>query len=172
MKKRSFSLSEQLNTFEKDITTLENRIFELESRMEKLISIERDHLIRVKNKEDISDDFIANGRAYQDLTPDRAWKYYNKEDYNFILIDVSSEDFRPLKRIPEAVHIPWENFKERYLEIQSRTTPIFIICEDGTNSILACEFLVKQGFFNCNNISGGYKHWRGFAFSDVSDQSA
>lgn len=172
MKKKALSLSEQLNTFERDITVLENKIFDLELRMEKLIQIERDHLIRVKNKEEIPDDFIANGRTYQDLTPEKAWKFYQKEDFNFIFIDVSAEDYRPLKRVPEALHIPWEDFKERFIEIQSRTTPIFIICEDGTNSILACEFLVKQGFYNCNNISGGYKHWKGFGFSDVSDQSA
>lgn len=172
MKKRAFSLSDQLNTFEQDINRLENKIFDLETRMEKLFQIERDHLIRVKNKEDLPDDFIASGRPYQDLSPDKAWKYYQKEDFNFIFIDVSAADYRPLKRVPEALHIPWEDFRERFIEIQSRTIPIFIISEDGTTSILACEFLVKQGFYNCNNISGGYKCWKGFQFSDVSDQSA
>ncbi len=172
MKKKSFSLSEQLQVFEEDIDRLENKIFELESKMEKIIQVERDHLIRLKNKEDVSDEFLAQGKTYQDLSPEKAWKFYQQEDFNFIFIDVSSGDFRPLKRVPEAIHIPWEDFSDRFIEIQSRTVPIFIISEDGTNSILACEFLVKQGFYNCNNISGGYKHWKGFQFSDVSGQSA
>lgn len=172
MKRKAFSLSEQLNIFEHDIAALENKLFDLEARMEKLIQIERDHLIRVKNKEELSDEFIASGRTYNDLTPEKAWKFYQREDFDFIFIDVSAAGFRPLQRIPEAVHIPWDEFSQRFIEIQSRTTPIFIISEDGTNSILACEFLVKQGFFNCSNISGGYKHWKGFQFSDVSDQTA
>jgi rhodanese-related sulfurtransferase len=172
MKKKSFSLSEQLQVFEEDIERLETKIFELESKMERIIQVERDHLIRVKNKEDVSDEFLAHGKTYQDLSPEKAWRFYQQEDFNFIFVDVSAEDFRPLKRVPEALHIPWEEFTERFIEIQSRTIPIFIISEDGTNSILACEFLVKKGYYNCNNISGGYKHWKGFQFSDVSDQSA
>jgi rhodanese-related sulfurtransferase len=78
------------------------------------------------------------------------------------MVDVSSKEFKPDQQIPEIIHIPWEEFSDRFIEISSRTTPILIISEDGTNSILACEFLVKLGYYNCNNISGGYKHWRGF----------
>ena len=58
------------------------------------------------------------------------------------------------------------------MEIQARTTPILIISEDGTKSILACEFLVKRGFYNCNNISGGYKYWYGFRLKEVRDTPA
>ncbi len=170
--KKQIGLNEQLQNFEHEINHLEAKILALEVKLDRLIQIERDHLIRVKNKEELSDEFILQGKSYQDLTPEKAWKFYQKEDFNFIFIDVSSGDFRPLKRIPEALHLPWEDFRNRFIEIQSRTTPIFVICEDGTHSVLACEFLVKHGFFNCNNISGGYKHWKGFQFSDVNDQSA
>jgi rhodanese-related sulfurtransferase len=170
--KKHTGLYEQLQHFEDEIGHLEGKILALEEKLNRMIQVERDHLIRVKNKEELSDEFIAQGKSYQDLTPEKAWKFYQKEDFNFILIDVSSKDFRPLKRIPEALHLPWEDFRDRFIELQSRTTPIFVICEDGTHSVLACEFLVKHGFFNCNNISGGYKHWKGFQFSDVNDQSA
>ena len=36
-----------------------------------------------------------------------------------------------------------------------------IISENGLRSIQACEMLVKKGFFNINNISGGYEFWPG-----------
>ena len=170
--KKQIGLYEQLQHFEDEISHLEGKILALEEKLDRMIQVERDHLIRVKNKEELSDDFLAQGKSYQDLTPDKAWKFYQKEDFNFIMIDVSSKDFRPLKRITEALHLPWEDFRDRFIEIQSRTIPIFVICEDGTHSVLACEFLVKHGFYNCNNISGGYKHWKGFQFSDVNDQSA
>ncbi|MBA2404723.1 MAG: rhodanese-like domain-containing protein [Bdellovibrionales bacterium] len=161
----------QLQTFEKEIGLLEGRILELETRIHKLLEIERNHLIRIKNGEEVSDDFIQNGRTYLDLSPEKAWRMYRNPDFDFILVDVTAKDFE-VKRLPEALHIPWEEFAEKFLDIQSRTTPLLIISEDGTNSVLACEFLVKRGFYNCNNISGGYKFWKGFRLEEVKGQSA
>lgn len=172
MRQRHNNIFSQLQAYETQIEKLEERILELEQKLERMIMIERNHLIRVKNKEEITDDFIFQGKRYQDLTPEKAWKLYNNKDFDFILIDVTAADYKPVRRIPEALHIPWENFRDRFFEIQAKTTPILIISEDGTNSILACEFLVKRGYFNCNNISGGYKHWKGITLTDVNGQSA
>lgn len=172
MNYRPHNVFSQLQTFEQEISRLEGRILELETRLHKLLEIERNHLIRVKNGEEVSDEFILNGRSYMDLSPEKAWRLYRNPDFDFILLDITSRDFEPVNRLPEALHIPWEEFPDRFMEIQSRTTPILIISEDGTNSVLACEFLVKRGFFNCNNISGGYKFWKGFRLEEVKDQSA
>ncbi len=151
----------QLQVFENEISRLEGKILDLELKLERIVEIERNHLIRVKNGEEMSDDFLQSGRAYQDLSPEKAYKLYNNKDFDFILLDVSGKDHKPLKSLPEAIHIPWEEFQNRFHEIQSKTTPIFIISEDGTKSVLACEYLAKRGYFNCNNISGGYKYWKG-----------
>jgi rhodanese-related sulfurtransferase len=162
----------QLQNFERDISRLEGRILELETRIHKLLEIERNHLIRVKNKEEVSDEFILNGRTYLDLSPEKAWRLYRNPNFDFILVDVSSKSYEPQNRLPEALHIPWEEFQERFLEISSRTTPLLIISEDGTTSVLACEFLVKRGYYNCNNVSGGYKYWKGFRLEKIEGQSA
>ena len=162
----------QLQHFEEHIGHLEARILELEQRIEQLIQIERNHLIRVKNNEEVSDDFLFHGRRYQDLSPEKAWKLYNDKDFDFILIDISAADFTPDNKIPEALHIPWEVFPERFMEITSKTTPIFFISEDGATSVLACEYMVKRGYFNCNNISGGYKYWKGNQLSIVKERTA
>ena len=162
----------QLQTFEKEIARLEGRILELETSINKLIEIERNHLIRLKNGEQLSDDFVQNGRDYLDLSPDKAFKMYRNPNFDFILIDVTSIDFEDTSRLPEAIHIPWEDFSDRFIEIQTKTTPLFIISEDGTTSVLACEFLVKHGYFNCNNISGGYKFWKGNRLEEVKGRSA
>ena len=162
----------QLQAFEKQIGQLEEKILELEQKIEHMVQIERNHLIRVKNHEEVSDEFLYHGRKYQDLSPEKAWKLYCNKDFDFIMIDVSAKDYKPQRKIPEAQHIPWEEFQERFFEIQTKTTPIMIISEDGTNSVLACEFLVKRGYYNCNNVSGGYKHWKGFALTDVTGKTA
>lgn len=172
MAKKFHNIFAQLDSFEKHLGDLEGKILELEQRIEKLVAIERNHLIRIKNHEEVSDDFIQSGRLYQDLTPEKAWKLYNNKDFDFIMIDVSSIDFEAPCKIPEALHIPWEFFRERSLDIQNKTTPILIISEDGTNSILACELMSARGFFNCNNISGGYKYWKGQMLKEIKNLSA
>jgi rhodanese-related sulfurtransferase len=162
----------QFKASEKKIEFLEERILQLEQKLELMVQIERNHLIRVKNNEEISDDFIYFGRKYNDLSPDKAWKMFQNKDFDFILLDVSSKDYKPYKNFSNSLHIPWEELGDRFLEIQSKTTPILVICENGTNSILACQFLIKRGYFNCNNISGGYKHWKGFQLQETNEMSA
>ena len=172
MNNKPASLFKQLQIFEQQIDSLEGKILELEQRMERMLQVERNHLMRVKNGEQLSDDFLFEGQTYCDLSPEKAWRLYKNPDFDFVLIDVSAEDYKPENKLPEAIHMPWEHFHERFLEITSHTTPLMIISEDGTKSILACEFLAKRGFFNCNNVSGGYKFWKGFRMEDLKDRSA
>ena len=167
MAKKYHNLFAQIQAFEKHVEDLEGRILQLEQRIEQMIEVERNHLIRVKNNEEVSDEFIQNGRRYQDLSPEKAWKLYCDRDFDFILIDVSDKEFNPDNKIPEAQKIPWEDFPNRFYEITTKTTPILIISEDGTNSVLACEYLTKRGYYNCNNISGGYKHWKGLQIPKI-----
>lgn len=172
MSNRIVNISHQLQVFEDEIQRLEGHILQLEQRIEQLVAIQRNHLIRIKNHEVVPDEFIANGRTYQDLSPEKAWKLYNDKNFDFILIDVSSKDYQSKRKIPESIHIPWEELTERFTEIQSRSTPILIISEDGTKSVLACNFLVKRGFYNCNNISGGHKFWIGLRLEEAKDRTA
>lgn len=167
MTKKFNNVFAQLQHFETEIARLEERILQLNEKIEHMVQIERNHLIRVKNHEEISDEFIYHGRKYQDLSPEKAWRLYCNKDFDFILLDVSAADYQPRRELPEAIRIPLEELADRFYEISSKTTPILVISEDGTRSILACEFLVKRGYFNCSNISGGYKYWKGFGLSEV-----
>jgi rhodanese-related sulfurtransferase len=167
MQQKFKNIFSQLQEFEKHVQRLEEEILRLEQHVDHLVQVQRSHLIRVKNHEQISDEFILYGRTYQDLSPERAWKLYNNKDFDFVLLDVSAADYRPKNPIPEVIHIPFEDLKNRFFEISSKTTPILIICENGTKSVLACEFFVKCGYFNCNNVSGGYRSWKGNQLRDM-----
>jgi rhodanese-related sulfurtransferase len=172
MEKPAKNIFAQLKFFEEEIESLEARIIHLEKKLDLALKVERNHLMRIKNNEDISDDFIFSGRKFLDLSPEKAFKIYQNKDFDFIIIDVSSDDFPKERRLKGAMHIPWEDFQERFLEINNQMTPLLIISEDGTNSVLACEFLVKHGFFNCNNVSGGYKFWVGSRMEAIRGKSA
>lgn len=158
--RRAKNLFEQLDIFEKQISSLEKKIFDLESKLDERIIEQRHHLLRVKNQQSLPDDFILTGKKYLDLSPLKAFKLYHDKEFDFILIDVSEKDFHPPVHLPEAIRMPWSEFQRHSLEIQSKTIPILIISEDGVRSVLACDYLVKRGYYNTNNISGGYKYWK------------
>lgn len=119
-------------------------------------------MVRIKNGERLPDDFVLNRRTYNDLSPERAMRLYEQKERDFVLLDVSSKSYRPEKELPEALKIPLEELGIRYKELVNKAVSVLIISEDGTRSILACEILNNRGYYNLNNISGGYKFWPAF----------
>lgn len=150
---------EVLSALETKLNGIDKKLSSLEEKMDLSISIQRNHLIRVKNNEFIPDDMILLGRPYNDMQPEKAFKIYSNPDLDFILIDVSRDGFA--KTIDGSIKIPLEDLETRYNEIYSKTTPILIVSEKGIRSIQACEYLIKKGYFNINNISGGHQYWPG-----------
>ena len=162
-----FQMLEFINT---RLGNIEKNIQRIDEKLDFSIALQRNHLIRVKNGEDIDDNMILMGRPYNDLSPAKAFDLYNNEDIDYIILDVTSAKYKPKKRLDGAVHIPFQELDRRWAEIQSKTTPILVISEKGLNSIQACETLVKRGFFNVNNISGGYEFWPGFNLSEFDEK--
>jgi rhodanese-related sulfurtransferase len=148
------------------LSNIENGIARIEDKLDFSIQLQRNHLIRIKNGEDVDDSMILMGRPYNDLSPEQAYKIYSDQDGDFIMIDVSSHKYKG-KRIKGAIHIPLEELNRRYAEVQSRTLPVLIVSEQGLRSIQAAELLVKKGFFNINNVSGGLKFWPAFEFKQA-----
>lgn len=142
------------------LNNIEKNISRIDEKLDFSITLQRNHLVRVKNGEEIDDSMILMGRPYNDITPQRAWSIYNNPNIDFFVLDVTSRSYKGL-RIDEALHISLEELHIRYSEIPNKTVPILVISENGLRSIQACEILVKKGFFNINNISGGYEFWPG-----------
>ena len=141
------------------LTNIEKNITRIDEKLEFSIQLQRNHLIRVKNGEDLDDNTVLYGRPYNDLTPHQALEIYNDRDADFILVDVSERNYNPARQLDGVIRIPLEELNWRYVEISSRTLPILLISEKGLRSIQASELLVKKGFFNINNISGGHQFW-------------
>lgn len=148
-------MDDKFRALERMVLTLNQRIEELEKR-------EKIHVLRLKNHEQVSDDFVLNSCHYHDLSPEKAFEIYNNKDGNFILLDVTHENFSPMADFPEVTHIPLETLDEKLSEISNKSVSILVISEEGVRSIIACEILYKYGYLNLNNISGGYRYWPGF----------
>jgi rhodanese-related sulfurtransferase len=161
-----FQMLEFMNT---RLSNIEKNIARMDEKLDFSILLQRNHLVRVKNGEDIDDNMILMGRPYNDLSPQKAWSIYNNQNLDFILLDVSHKSVaKNINKIEESLIIPLEELNVRYGEIPSKTLPIMIISENGLRSIQACELLIKKGFFNVNNISGGHEFWPGHA--DLANQ--
>jgi rhodanese-related sulfurtransferase len=143
------------------LSNIEKNIAKLDEKVDFSIALQRNHLLRIKNGNLIDDNMILMGTPYNDINPKQAFEIWNNPNSDFFLLDVTSEKFNSEFRIEGAVHIPLEQLSRRYCELQSKTTPILIISERGLRSIQASELLVRKGFYNINNISGGYEFWVG-----------
>ena len=141
------------------VDALEKRINSVEEELEKQMYITRCQLMRVKNSEQLPDDYLLNGRPYNDLSPEKAFQMYNNLHLNFVVLDVSKKEYTPARELPEAIKIPLDELAIRHTELDSKIASYVVISEDGTSSILACEMLNRFGFYNLNNVSGGYKFW-------------
>jgi len=140
---------------------IEKNISRLDEKLDYSITLQRNHLIRIKNNHEIDDAMILMGKPYNDLSPQRAFQIYNDKDMDFLLLDVSRDSYPEEEKLMGSISISLEDLETRYIEIHNKTTPILIISEQGLRSIQACECLVKKGFFNLNNISGGHEFWPG-----------
>lgn len=143
------------------LSNIEKNIQRIDEKLDFSISLQRNHLIRIKNGEEIDDSMILLGRPYNDLTPQKAWDIYNNSTIDYIIVDVSHKSFAPPQELEGSIRIPLEELHARYPEIHSKTVPILVMSENGLRSIQACEVLVKRGYFNVNNISGGHQFWPG-----------
>lgn len=143
------------------LSNIEKNINRMEEKLDFSIMLQRNHLIRVKNGEEIDDQTILLGRPYNDLSPHRAFQIYSNPNLDYILLDVSEKTYQAPIQLNGVIRIPLEDLHFRFAELQSKTLPLLIISENGLRSIQASELLVKKGFFNINNISGGYEFWPG-----------
>ncbi|MCK6594603.1 MAG: rhodanese-like domain-containing protein, partial [Bacteriovoracaceae bacterium] len=129
------------------LSNIEKNINRMEEKLDFSIMIQRNHLIRIKNGEEIDDQMILMGRPYNDLSPHRAFQIYNNPNLDFIILDVSHRTYTAPVQINGAVRIPLEELNMRFVEIQSKTLPLLIMSENGLRSIQASELLIKKGFF-------------------------
>lgn len=159
---------QKLESIENRLINVEKNLARMDEKMDFSIALMRNQLIKVKNDEEISDNNILYGSPYNELTPQQAMKIYNNINASYMILDVSNNDYNPPVKLNGLIRLPLEQLKTRYSEITNKTIPILVISEKGVRSISACELLVKKGYFNVNNIAGGYQFWGKISGAEVT----
>ncbi|MCE1189052.1 MAG: rhodanese-like domain-containing protein [Ignavibacteria bacterium] len=78
-------------------------------------------------------------------------------DTNLVLIDVRTleEVQGPMKKLPQAIHIPLNEIEKRVAELEKyKNKEIAVICRSGNRSRAASKILLEHGF-TVKNVSGG-----------------
>ena len=94
---------------------------------------------------------------YDGLTPTITWRDLAEQKLpEGTLIDVRTLQEFTEGAIPNAIHIPVDELRERLDEIPE-DKPIYLYCGVGLRGYVALKILTQSGFKNVYNLSGGYR---------------
>ena len=74
-----------------------------------------------------------------------------------VLLDVRTEFEFSCGHIPGAVNIPVDSLRENLAGLD-KAKPLYVNCQSGLRSYIACRILSQKGF-TCYNLSGGYRYY-------------
>ena len=83
-----------------------------------------------------------------------------REQPDVVILDVREQDEWDAGHIPGAVFMPMGEVPARLSEIPTDKT-VIVQCRSGNRSSQVTDFLVKQGFTNVHNMTGGINAWQG-----------
>lgn len=69
--------------------------------------------------------------------------------------------------IPAAINIPVDELRERLHELD-KSKKVYVNCQSGLRSYIACRILTQHGF-ECSNLSGGYRFYSYIAQNQCYD---
>ena len=78
-------------------------------------------------------------------------------DGSVTLLDTRTPGEYSRGHIEGFINIPVDDLRERLHELD-RTKPVYVICQSGLRSYIACRILAGHGF-DCYNFSGGYRFY-------------
>ena len=111
------------------------------------------------------------GFVAENVMTDKVKHFYYEDienllnDQNAILLDTRTEwEYNNGHAKGFETHIPVDNLRERSGELD-KSKKIYIMCQSGLRSYIACRILSQEGF-DCYNFAGGYRFYK-----SVSDNS-
>ena len=77
------------------------------------------------------------------------------DDGSVFLLDARTREEYTAGHINGFVNIPLDELRDRLNELPENV-PLYVLCQSGLRSYLACRILSQNGF-DCHNFSGGYR---------------
>ena len=99
----------------------------------------------------------AAGAPFHYLSPEELKAMIDRGEI-FNLVDIRSGQEYLAGHLPNAISIPYRQLPYRYSELDPRTSTM-IYCRTGLTGILASQMLVRLGFSDLYNVTGGFAAW-------------
>ena len=78
-------------------------------------------------------------------------------DGSVTLLDVRTEEEYAQRHVPGFVNIPVDELRDRLDEV-APGKPVYVMCQSGLRSYLACRILAARGY-ECFNFTGGFRYY-------------
>lgn len=102
---------------------------------------------------------IGDKKPYKNISPFQVKEIIEKQK-NVIIIDVRTREEFSSGYIKGAINIPVQELEKRLKELENhKNKSLIVYCRSGNRSRTASEILVKNGFKNVYNLSGGIIEW-------------
>jgi rhodanese-related sulfurtransferase len=76
------------------------------------------------------------------------------------IVDLREPELYADAHIPGAINIPFEEFQNRYQELDKGKRTVFV-CHTGPMGDASSQFLLEKGFSDLANLTGGMAKWDG-----------
>lgn len=91
-------------------------------------------------------------------------------DGSAVLLDTRTKEEFGSGHIDGFLNIPVDELRERLGELETGK-PVYVICQSGLRSYIACRILMQHGF-DCRNFSGGYRLYQTVALDQAAAEQA
>ncbi|HKE45322.1 MAG TPA: rhodanese-like domain-containing protein [Steroidobacteraceae bacterium] len=91
----------------------------------------------------------------QEVTPTQ---FQARRAAGALLLDVREDWELKTASVPDVVHIPMGQIRERLGELDPQRETV-VICRSGRRSLEVARFLEQQGFRSVANLTGGILAW-------------
>ena len=163
--RRSFVLARDLKQLKRDHYYAENRVKRLPEELLEAVQPLRLQLATVAGGGTVSPELILAGRLYLEVSAEEAARMIEREGGpqggNVALVDVRTPKEYVIKHAVGARSVPFEELEARYKEIPEGAPKVFLYCDSGERSRMACDFLSRRGYTNLYHVQDGLLGWHG-----------
>ena len=95
-----------------------------------------------------------------------------RDDQDFVLVDVREKHEWNEGYIPGAVHVPRGHLESKIEEVvPDKSKKVVLYCAGGTRSLMAGNTLQQMGYNDVVSMAGGFGQWKGSGFRFVQPQT-
>ncbi len=95
-----------------------------------------------------------------------------RDDQDFVLVDVREKHEWNEGYIPGAVHVPRGHLESKIEEVvPDKSKKVVLYCAGGTRSLMAGNTLQQMGYDDVVSMAGGFGQWKGSGFRFVQPQT-